>query len=216
MTTTTELIVLNYTKIKDTSIVIHTLSRDFGRRSFIVTVGKAMPMAMFQSLGILEAEIVENSKSDLWRARNLSAKYPLEGLRGNLYKNTIALFMSEVLYRTIKEGTNEEGLTDWCIRSILTLDAMESDFSNYHLRFLLEFAITLGFAPCAADLEPFAGDDLPYITALLDSSFAEFMLIKLTGEKRNAIANILLKYISYHCESQLNIQSLKILREIFA
>ena len=35
-----ELIVLNYTKFGENSIALHTLSREYGRRSFMVRIGK--------------------------------------------------------------------------------------------------------------------------------------------------------------------------------
>ena len=133
-----------------------------------------------------------------------------------MYKNSIAMFLSEVLYRSIRDGFYEEGLFDWCQGCILTLDSLEKDFSNYHLRFLLEYAQALGFAPSLEALMPFAGDSLPQIKALLESSFSETLLLPLNGEQRNKIADALLKYIGYHSESTLNIQSLKVLREIFA
>ncbi|MBO7117837.1 MAG: DNA repair protein RecO C-terminal domain-containing protein [Bacteroidales bacterium] len=216
MTGNTQLIVLSLTKFKDNAIVLHCLSRDQGRRSFIVNVGKGGSMAMFLPLSILEADIVENPKSQLARAHNISALHPLYSLRDNMYKNSIAMFLSEVLYRSIRDGFYEEGLFDWCQGCILTLDSLEKDFSNYHLRFLLEYAQALGFAPSLEALLPFAGDSLPQIKALLESSFSETLLLPLNGEQRNRIADALLKYIGYHSECSLNVQSLKVLREIFA
>ena len=216
MTGNTRLIVLSLTKFKDNAIVLHCLSREHGRRSFIVNVGKGGSMAMFLPLSILEADIIENPKSQLARAKNISALYPLYSLRSNMYKNSIAMFLSEVLYRSIRDGFYEEGLFDWCRGSILTLDSLERDFSNFHLRFLLEYAHALGFAPSLEALLPFAGDSLPQIKSLLQSSFTETLLLPLTGEQRNRIADILLQYIGYHSECSLNVQSLKVLREIFA
>ena len=216
MTGNAQLIVLSFTKFKDNAIVLHCLTREYGRRSFIVNVGKGGSMAMFLPLSILEADIIENPKSQLARARNISALHPLFSLRSNMYKNAIAMFLSEVLYRSIRDGFSDPSLFDWCSRSIITLDSLERDFSNYHLRFLLEYAQTLGFAPTLESLTPFAAEELPRIKALLESSFTESLLIPLNGEQRNRIADILLQYIGYHSECSLNVQSLKVLREIFA
>lgn len=211
----TRLIILNLTKIGEKSLVLHTLSPEFGRRSFITSIGKGTGMAMFLPLNIVEAEITENSKSDLWRANRFSASHPLNGIRSNIYKNTMTLFMSEVLYRTLKDGANEDGLFEWCSRSILTLDAMESDFSNFHLRFLLELAVALGFSPTAVDLAPFAGEYLKSVRALVESSFSEAMLVPLNGEQRNGIAQALLRYLGYHTESRIEVRSLSVLRELY-
>lgn len=211
----TELIVLNLTKLGETSIVLHTLSREYGRKSFVIKVSRKTSMSLFLPLNILEADVQESNRTTLWRAGSVTARYPLTGIRSNMYKNTMTLFMSEVLYRTIKEGANEEGLFDWCVKDILTLDAIPSDFSNFHIRFLLELAVILGFSPSADDLAPFAGQYYPILKRFVSASFAETMLMPLNGETRNALSEILLKYISHHSECALNIQSLKVLRELY-
>ena len=128
-----ELIVIGHTKVGENSIVLHTISREYGRRGFLVKVSPKTAMALFLPLNILEAEVTRNPKSDLWFARNFVSVNPLVGVRGNIHKNTMTLFMSEVLFRVIKDQTNEEGLMDWLKRSILTLDALQSDFANFHL-----------------------------------------------------------------------------------
>ncbi len=215
MTFSTELIVLNATKLGEKSLVVHCLTPEMGRRGFIVSVPSGGRMALFLPLNLLEAEIVENPRSELWRARKITSVSPLNGIRSNALKNSMTLFMSEVLYRTVRDGALEEGLFEWCRHSILTLDAMESDFSNFHLRFLLEFAVALGFSPSLPDLAPFAGEHLSAIGTLLKSDFGESMLLPLNGASRNEIAEILLDYIGYHSECRLNIRSLAVLRELY-
>jgi DNA repair protein RecO (recombination protein O) len=172
--------------------------------------------SLFLPLTVLEADITESSRSKLYTARNLSSKYPLNGIRGNMFKNSMTLFMSEVLYRAVKEGCNEQGLYEWCEKSIQLLDSIESDFSNFHIRFLLELAIALGFSPEARDLRPFTGDHFPIVERFIQGSFAESMLIPLSGQVRNEIAEEILRYIEFHSESAVNVNSLKVLRELFA
>lgn len=216
MTEKAELIVLHTTKFSENSVVVHCISREFGRRGFLVRgLGKGLSMSMFLPLNILEAAIVENSRSRLLIAKNIHSLEPLGGIRDNIYKNTISLFISEVLYRAIKEGGLEEGLYEWCVREILLLDALRSDWSNFHLRFLLELAVQMGFAPSTSDLMPFSGDNLETIGKLMESSFSESMMIPLNGARRSEIADSLLRYIAYHSESALNVRSLDILKEIF-
>ena len=217
MTTNTGLIVLHTTKFGENSIVLHTLSKEYGRRGFLVRgVGKRSMTSLFLPLTVLEADITESSKSKLYTARNLNAKYPLNGIRGNMFKNSMTLFMSEVLYRVVKEGGNEQGLFEWCEKSIQLLDSIESDFSNFHIRFLLELAIALGFSPEAQDLKPFTGEHFPIVERFIQGSFAESILIPLSGQVRNEIAEEILRYIEFHSESAVNVNSLKVLRELFA
>ena len=214
----TELIILHTTKFSDSSVVVHTLSKEYGRRSFIVkglASGKAS-MALFLPLNIVEADVVESTRTNLWQAKNFVAKCPLNGIRSDIYKNSITLFLSEVLFKTLKEDAVEEGLYEWCERSVLLLDAMERDWANFHLRFLLELAVHLGFAPEEEDLMPFAGEHFDTVSRLLKSSFTESMLVPLSGVSRNEIADSLIRYIEFHTESQVNINSLRVLRELFA
>ena len=216
MTKNTELIVLHTTKFGENSLVVHTLSKDYGRRSFLVRGAGKKSMSLYLPLNILEADIVESTKSNLYTARNVVTRHPLLGIRNDVFKNSMTMFMSEVLYRVVKEGTHEDGLYEWCEKTILLLDAIESDFSNYHIRFLLELTIALGFSPESRDLMPFVGEHYSILEKFMQTPLAESMLIPLNGTIRNEIAEEILRYIEFHTESGLNVNSLKVLRELFA
>lgn len=215
MTSDDKVIVLNTTKLRENSIVLHTLSRTYGRRSFLVRVGAKARMSFFLPLNILEISVTENPRSDLWYAKVSGATFPLNSIRGDIYKNTMTLFMSEVLFRTVREGALEEGLFDWCEKRILTLEALDSDFSNFHIRFLLELCVALGFRPEAADMLPFSGDNQDIIEQFMQSSLPGSMLIPLSGALRNEIASSIIRYLEFHTESTIHIRSLSVLRELF-
>ncbi len=212
MTRSDELIILHTTKFSDNAVVVHTLSREYGRRGFLV---RRPRMSLFLPLNIVEAEITESGKSRLFLARNFSCDCALNGIRNNISKNCMTLFLSEVLFKAIKEEAREEGLYEWCRSRILLLDAIEKDFANFHLLFLLELARQLGFAPEEYDLLPFSGEYREQLSKLVKLPFSEAMLIPLSGESRNAMAEILIRYLEFHCESAININSLAVLREIF-
>ncbi|MBR6280321.1 MAG: DNA repair protein RecO C-terminal domain-containing protein [Bacteroidales bacterium] len=192
MKTRAELIVLNHTKVRDNAIVIHTLSREFGRRSFLVSVRKGASMALFLPLSLVEADITDNPRSQLSRAADFLSRNPLHDIRSNVHKNAMTLFISEVLYRVVREGVYEDGLYEWCEKTILALEALEGGYAAFNTRFLIELAIALGFAPDTAALLPFMDQ----------------------GDKDNIDA--LLRYLSFHLGCELNIRSLKVLRELYA
>lgn len=214
-TRSTELIVLGHTKVGESTIVAHTLSPDFGRRGFLLNASRKSPTALIQPLSIVSAEIVPNSKSELWRVRGLRLEYPLAGLRGDVGKSAVTMFISEVLYRTVREGDYEEGLYEWCRGSILTLDALESDWANYPLLFLLELCGALGFAASIDDLAPFVDDRYSEFLALTRSSRSEALLLPLSGVIRNSMCQSLLRYLSFHTDSRIDIRSLGVLRELW-
>lgn len=123
--------------------------------------------------------------------------------------------MSEVLYRTVKDEALEDGLFDWCVRSVMLLESLQSDYSNFHIRFLLEFAAALGFSPEVDDIAPFAGGHIGRISEFMTLSFGESMLVPLTGEERGALCGAIIKYLEHHTESAINIRSLSVLHELF-
>ncbi len=210
-----EFIVLTTTKVGENALVVHTLSREWGRRGFLVRSAKKTGTTLFLPLNILEADVVESSKSELWTLKNITLKDALEGIRGNLKKNTMTLFLSEVLFRTVRDGANEDGLYEWCVGSILTLNALEADFANFPVRFLLELAGALGFRPTFDDIAPFAGEHLSQMKALTAASFSESLLLPLNGSTRNALCEELLQYLSYHTEANIQVKSLAVLRELY-
>ena len=211
-----EFILLHTTGFGENSVILHTLSKEYGRKGFFVKNISRRPVSpMFFPLAILEADIYENDRSRLFNVRNIALRHPLAGIRNDLKKSAISIFISEVLYRVVKEGLTDRPLYDMCEKNILLLDAMEEDFSNFHLYFLLEFIMALGFSPEPHDLAPFMGERMSLVSDFIGKPFSEAMLVHMTGEIRNEIAEKLLKYIEFHTESAVNVNSLKILHELF-
>ena len=125
------------------------------------------------------------------------------------------MFMAEVLFRALREGTEETGMYDWCREEILLLDRLESDYSNFHLRFLLDFAAACGFRPSEEALSAFAGEDWAKIAEILGCDAASSLLVPLNGAQRNRICGRLLKYLEFNMDIRLNIRSLSVLSELF-
>lgn len=197
-------------------VVLHTLTPQWGRRSFVYNLKKARGTALIQPLSILDGEISENPRSELWRVSSLRAGYPLNGIRSDVRKNAITMFLGEVLFRSLREENSvEDGLFEWCRGAILTLDALPGSFGNFHLLFLLDLATAMGFMPDVAGLAPFAGDKMDSIARLLTLEREQALMLPLSGGQRSDIAEKLLEYLGHHCEIKLNVRSLKVLRELF-
>lgn len=216
MLNSSEFIILHTTRFGEKSIVLHTLSREYGRKGlFVKNISRRSVTSLFFPLAILEADILETSKSRMFTASHLALCHPLAGIRNNLKKSAISMFISEVLYRVVREGACDSELYDMCVKDILLLDALDNDFSNFHIYFLLDFIIALGFSPEPADLEPFMGGNAALVSEFMAKPFSEAMLVPMTGEMRNDLSKSLLKYIEYHTESAVNVNSLNVLHELF-
>ena len=211
----TELLVLGLTKVGDNALVVQTLSREWGRRGFLVRSARKTGTTLFLPLNIIEAEIVENPKSELWTIKDIGLKEGLQGCRGDIRKNTMTLFLSEVLLRTVREGVVEDGLYDWCVGSVLTLNALEESCANFPVRFLLELCGALGFRPSFDDIAPFAEEHLGPMKTLLNAPFAEAMLLPLNGSTRNKLCEDLLRYLSFHTDVNIQVKSLAVMRDLY-
>ena len=233
-----EFIIIGTTKVGEKSLVLHTLSAEYGRRSFIVSISKSSSMALYLPLNILSGEVSDNHLSDLWRVSGLRAEYSLSGIRGDVRKNTMTMFLSEVLFRCLRDGEYSPDLYDWCRQSILTLDSLGTyddpplesgsqdspssadscgdEVANFHLLWLLDLCTVMGFSPRLEDLMPFADDRLEDIRALLTLDRSSALLLPLSGSRRSDIAAILLEYLGYHLDTRLNIRSLSVLRELYS
>lgn len=209
------LIILHSTKLGENSLVLHCLTPEWGRRSFLCRISRGTSMALYLPLSINDALVTENAKSDLWRADSLSAAFSLNSIRTNPYKNAISLFMSEVLYRAIHEGAYEPGLFEWCRKSILTLEELPSDCSNYHLVWLLDLCREMGFEPSAEALQQAGLIPGRALLRMLGRTAAENLLLPMNGSERSETAGMLLKYLGIHIENNLNVKSLSVLQELF-
>lgn len=217
MTEHARIIVLSSTKSGDTSLVVHTLSDLWGRRSFLVTMGRKAAAGMFRPMSLLDCEVTLNSKSDLWRAGKFAYRHLLPGIRNSLSKTAITMFMVEVLFRTVRESGKDESLFDWCEASALTLDSLESDFANFPVIFLLGLSEALGFRPGPSDLLPFVNaGEMAAATSILKSSPAEALLAKMNGGSRAALCEGLIRYLERHTERHIDIRSLAVLHELLS
>lgn len=210
-----EFIVLATTKVGDSSIVVHSLSAEYGRKSFITNATRGSRSTLYQPFAILEGEVSESTRSELWRVASCHAAHALGSIRTDLDKTALTMFMSEVLYRCLHDGEGDEALYLWCKENILLLDALEEGFASFHLQFLAGLCRMMGFAPSITDLAPFAGERLEDLKALLSLQPADFLIYPLSGNKRGEIASILIEYLSYHIGARLNIRSLAVLSEIY-
>ena len=200
-----EFIILGSTKLKENALVLHTISAEWGRRGFVVNVSRKTSGALYQILSIIDGEVVPNPRSKLYRLRGVGTAYPLTSLRTDMRKSAITMFLGEVLYRTLTEGMVDSALFEWCKACVLTLEELRGDFSNFHLWFLKELASQLGFKADRDTLTP---------CGIAGSDFASCMMIPLNGAVRSELASILIRYLSFHCDRQIDIRSLSVLQAL--
>lgn len=218
------IIVLHQTKYSDSSIILHAIDSAAGRVSFLVRVSKSgrRGYADFHCLNILEAVSSSSSKSSLSYLREWEPVATLSAIRSDMFKAAIAMFISEVLYRSLRSDSSEEGLFEWLCSVISKLETAGSgeggSIANFHLWFLASYCTRLGFEPMD-NFEPkaiFSPQDLALLQLIMTSPLEQTLNIPLSAQRRQAFSRTMLRYLAFHLDSEINIRSLDVLHDLFA
>lgn len=233
-------IVFHHLKYSDTSLIATIYTETSGRKSFLIK-GVYRPKSLikpgfFQPLSLLRMEISVSARRDLQRIKEISPSPVLANLYSNVNKQAIVFFIAEVLYKTVREEECNQPLFDFLDHSIQYLDACENDIANFHILFLLQLSRFLGFFPLDnySDtniiFDALNGNFVPEISSnentygkrisskfhtLINLNFENSHTLSLNRIERVELLEILLELYSLHLHGHLNIQSLKILKELF-
>ena len=99
-------IVLHTLKYNDTSIIVDMYTELSVRASFLVAVPRsrkaAVKSVLFQPLSFIEFEADYRPNATLYRVKEAKSFYPFSSIPYDPYKSSMALFLSEFLYRAIR------------------------------------------------------------------------------------------------------------------
>jgi DNA repair protein RecO (recombination protein O) len=217
-------IALSYIKFKETSIIARVFTEAFGMQSYIVngirSKNAKTRIALFQPLTLLDLVVYHNKKKDINRISEIKCTYNFHSIPFNIKKTSIALFLTELLnHALIDEGENE-ALFEFIHESIRYLDAIEKDYENFHLQFMMRLSKYLGIYPqTAVGLLKEIGHSKIHSTEfsdqldfLLQSKFDEH--IRLSKSTRNELLKAILDYYRFHYDSIKEIKSIQVLKEV--
>ncbi len=151
MLSKTKAVVLHSTKYSDNSTIVTMYTEMYGRTSFMVRGinNKRSPTkaAFFQPLSIVDLDLFFHPSKEIHSIKDIRIELPLTGIPFDPVKNAIALFISELLFRSIKHSTPDESLFLFLCQSIEVLDCTHDVPANFHLIFMLRLTRFLGFEP---------------------------------------------------------------------
>jgi DNA repair protein RecO (recombination protein O) len=186
------------------------------------------PAILFQPLTLLEADYYYRENRDLQRLKEASCLYPYVTIPFNITKNTIALFLSEVLYLTLREEECNPALFAFLFRSFQLMDTEDACSANFHLWFMLHFSRFLGILPVesntfmkkisSSEMQTFRGmpaDAVSALILLLANPDGLPHDIGLSNQNRSLLLERIVRYYSQHMEGFSNLKSLQVLREVF-
>jgi len=235
----TKVIVLNKIKYGDNDVIVRCYTQHRGFVSYLVknafkaTKRNASKSVYFQPLMQLHVEENHRPNRDLQYFKELKSSYAFKTIHTNIYKSAIVLFLSEVLTSVLKEEEKNEDLFSFLETAFQYLDT-ETQFSNFHLLFLVKLTRYLGFKPDSQnedalyfnlksghfqttpnDLYTISGKNLVLLKTLLGTNFDALSSIKLSAVERNDFLNTILLYFELHLESFSKTKSLSVLTDVF-
>lgn len=233
-------IVLHYIKYGDTSIIAYIYTEIFGRQAFIVNgVRKKrsrIKLNQFQPLSVLELDLYYKPNRDIQRIKEIKNSLLLNTVHDDVIKGSIALFIAEILYKTLREIEPNKPLFDFIYNSIQILDLKTNGIKNYHLVFLLLLSKYLGISPVDEDQKSIefgvteqqvlkkSGKGLSFILTpeekeamiqLHQYSFQKLEKIRIDNNTRSGLLEKFIEYYKIHLEGIGTIKSLTVLKEVF-
>ncbi|PWJ44286.1 DNA repair protein RecO [Sediminitomix flava] len=218
-------IVINSLKYGDTSLIVRVFTEALGFRTYMVKGArqkKSAKVAMFQPLTLVEFVAYEQPHREMQRMGEVSIAQPYYSIGLDIRKNTIAFFLSEVLFKILKgEAESYPTLFQFLWAELTAFDQAKENFSYFHLYLLLACLPYLGLDIGSGEnlvrqLSEVRADE-PKIIAAFDQLLenGSNTAIQLSSSQRDQMMEILLKFYQWHYPSFGEVKSLDILRSIF-
>ncbi len=239
MQVTTKAIVVTSLKYGDSSLITKVFTASDGLKSYLLKgilaskKGKLKP-AYFQPLSQLEIVATHKNKGTLEHIKEVKVNYHYQTLHTDIAKNSMTLFLAEMLANSIHEEEQNDELFAFLEATFQWLDSHD-EIANFHLRFLLVLTRYLGFYPDTnhmntsyfdllegafvktPSLNPMVtGENLIYFKTVLGTNFDAIHEIKMSKTNRQELLKSLVLYYELHLQGFRKPKSLAILNEVFS
>ena len=194
-----------------------------------------MPASLFQLMNWLEVVAYIKDTSTLSRIKEARPVLHYQSIPFDVQRRSIGLFMTEVFQKTVKEHEANQPLYDFLQQTFITLDNRDQHISNLHLVFLLHLSRFLGFYPDdrwsendryfdllkgtfvpfphpAYTMEP---ENSKLLSRLMELSVDQADLLKVSRKERQALIEDLLAFFKLHMDKMPDIQTHKVLANVF-
>ena len=232
-------IVLHHFKYSEKSVIAKIYTEKFGLQSYIINgarTTKAKNKAVYlQPLSLVEVVANHKEKKGLHSVKNISLSKPYSSIPFSIGKSSIAFFLAEVLYKTIKEEEPNEALFEFLFNAFQILDIDEKNYVNFHLIFLGQLCKYIGINPQHTDnnnsctffdlqeglftnIKPnhnafISTPNTANFVAVLNCSLNQNNL-SLTNADRKSLLILFLDYYHLHLSNFDNLKSLAVLEEV--
>lgn len=237
-------IVLRTVAYGETSVIVSVYTELYGLQSYLVNGVRSSKKSntkgnLFQHAAIIEMEVYHNDLKNLQRIKDSRWHYTYQHVFFDIHKNAVALFMTELLQKVIRQPEHNPDLYSFVEDAYMELDKADKKIVlNYPLFFLLHLTVFLGFnlqdnysaEKQVLDLkEGNFVKDTPvhpyYLNASLGSLFSQLLRVMhpteldqvlLNNSIRRQFTEALLLFYSLHIQDFGTMRSLPILQEVLS
>ena len=237
----TNAVVISTIKYGDSSLIARCYCQQIGLKSFLLkgilsSKKGSIKKSLFQPLSLLTLNInIKNDTSEsLLFIKEAKIYHPLQNIHLNIKKNTVALFLTEVLMKVMEEeGDPNPPLFSFLEHAILQLE--EKSFSAlFHLKFLIDLTRYIGFYPNILNFDHpcfdmengcfclqtdskkiIIGKELEAFKTLLGTNFDKLIFPPITSVTKIKLLDLIVDYYHLHMQKFSKIKSLTILHEVF-
>jgi DNA repair protein RecO (recombination protein O) len=235
---TTKAIVLSSLKYGDTSLIVKCYTEQEGIKSYIIK-GILKPkkggikVAYFQPLTQLTLVANHSSKSSLHTLKEVQILNPYKTIYRNIVKQSVVLFLSEVLSSSIQEEEKNVDFYNYLEAGLIWLD-VHDQIANFHLLFLLNASRFLGFYPDTIEATVFgfdllngsssestanknviSGNEFYQFKKLLGINFDSVEDVSFSKNERQLVLRTIIRYFELHLDGFRKPKSLQILEAVF-
>jgi len=160
---------------------------------------------------------------------------PLHSLTQEITKSALALFISEVIHRTVREEFADERLYAFVKTAILVLEETNHGLAYFHLVFLTKIARYMGFMPDELIDAPYYDFKeghgvyfkpshafyvnkavLEWLICFLNAPFTEMEHFSLNKSLRNELLEALVQLFELHLLNFNALKSFAVLKDVFS
>lgn len=238
----TRAIILRTVKYGETSLVVSAFTELFGLQTYLVngvrtSKKSGLKASLYQPASVVDLEVYHNERNTMHRIKECNRAHIFNNVLTDVVKNSVALFLMELLYKLLKQPEQNSDLFYFCEDSLLQLDDAPAIvtanlplFFALHISHFFGFKIDDNFSDENGFLDLQEGNFInarPHHTyyiegenALITSELLKIMLpselndIKMNHLKRRELLQRYMEYYALHIQDFGQMKTLMVMQEV--
>jgi len=224
MLTTTKGIVLNHINYSETSVIAKIYTENYGLQSYIIKgIRKSKSttkLSLLEHLSLIEVVAYHKENTSTIRTvKEIKSIYRFQSIPYDIGKSSIALFINEILYKSLYEEEKNTALFDFLFHSIQILDVTPERYADFHLLFMVQYSKYLGFFPrnnYDTNHRFFnLNEGSEVINTMLITNFEDIAILNLNKFDRRLLLDKMILFYRLHHSGFNKINSHLVLQEVF-